>query len=113
MKKMKGIGALSIGLAFLLAPGSAIRADAASDKLTVVVTDEPKSLDPCDTDLSGNSRILHNNITEALVNLSPAISTALGVPHDQLVQVAMGKVHLAPEQWTYLGRRFSIQEPQQ
>ncbi|MBY3417434.1 ABC transporter substrate-binding protein [Rhizobium laguerreae] len=72
MKKMKGIGALSIGLAFLLAPGSAIRADAASDKLTVVVTDEPKSLDPCDTDLSGNSRILHNNITEALVNLSPA-----------------------------------------
>ena len=71
MKKIKAIGALSIGLAFLLAPGSAIRADAASDKLTVVVTDEPKSLDPCDTDLSGNSRILHNNITETLVNLEP------------------------------------------
>ncbi len=71
MKKITGIHALSMGLAISLAAGVAIPARAAPDKLTVVVTDEPKSLDPCDTDLSGNSRILHNNITEALVNLSP------------------------------------------
>jgi peptide/nickel transport system substrate-binding protein len=71
MKKIMGIHALSMGLAMSLAASAAIPARAASDKLTVVVTDEPKSLDPCDTDLSGNSRILHNNITEALVNLSP------------------------------------------
>ncbi|YCI06779.1 ABC transporter substrate-binding protein (plasmid) [Ensifer sp. D2-11] len=66
---MKRTNALSVGVALLL--GAAIPAHAASDKLTVVVTDEPKSLDPCDTDLSGNSRVMHNNITEALVNLSP------------------------------------------
>lgn len=45
---------------------------AQSDTLTVVVTDEPKSLDPCDNDLSNNSRVLRNNITETLVNLDPA-----------------------------------------
>lgn len=45
---------------------------AQSDTLTVVVTDEPKSLDPCDTDLSNNARVLRNNITETLVNLDPA-----------------------------------------
>jgi peptide/nickel transport system substrate-binding protein len=45
---------------------------AQSDTLTVVVTDEPKSLDPCDTDLSNNSRVLRNNVTETLVNLDPA-----------------------------------------
>jgi peptide/nickel transport system substrate-binding protein len=44
---------------------------AQTDTLTVVVTDEPKSLDPCDTDLSNNSRVLRNNITETLVNLDP------------------------------------------
>ncbi|CAN7682868.1 ABC transporter substrate-binding protein [Neorhizobium tomejilense] len=71
MKKITAIHALSMGLAISLAAGVAIPARAAPDKLTVVVTDEPKSLDPCDTDLSGNSRVLHNNITEALVNLSP------------------------------------------
>ncbi|AJD44066.1 ABC transporter substrate-binding protein [Rhizobium sp. SEMIA 4085] len=72
MKKVMRINnALSVGLALLLASGTAIPVCAASDALTVVVTDEPKSLDPCDTDLSGNSRILHNNITEALVNLNP------------------------------------------
>lgn len=59
-------------LALSLAAGTAMPVHAASDKLTVVVTDEPKSLDPCDTDLSGNARILRNNITETLVNLSPA-----------------------------------------
>lgn len=71
MKKIPAIHALGMGVAMSLAAGVAIPARAAPDKLTVVVTDEPKSLDPCDTDLSGNSRILHNNITEALVNLSP------------------------------------------
>jgi peptide/nickel transport system substrate-binding protein len=71
MKKITAIHALAMGAAMSLAAGVAIPARAAPDKLTVVVTDEPKSLDPCDTDLSGNSRILHNNITEALVNLSP------------------------------------------
>jgi peptide/nickel transport system substrate-binding protein len=71
MKKITAIQALAMGVAMSLAAGVAIPARAAPDKLTVVVTDEPKSLDPCDTDLSGNSRILHNNITEALVNLSP------------------------------------------
>lgn len=50
---------------------------AQSDALTVVVTDEPKSLDPCDTDLSNNSRVLRNNITEALVNLDPANGNVL------------------------------------
>lgn len=45
---------------------------AQSQTVTVVVTDEPKSLDPCDTDLSNNSRILRNNVTETLVNLDPA-----------------------------------------
>ncbi|AFL50998.1 peptide/nickel transport system substrate-binding protein [Sinorhizobium fredii] len=58
--------------AFTLAASVALPAYADADKLTVVVTDEPKSLDPCDTDLSGNSRILRNNVTESLVNLSPA-----------------------------------------
>ncbi|EJT06362.1 ABC transporter substrate-binding protein [Rhizobium sp. CCGE 510] len=69
MDRVKKINVLSVGMALLL--GAAIPAHSASDKLTVVVTDEPKSLDPCDTDLSGNSRVVHNNITEALVNLSP------------------------------------------
>lgn len=69
MNKIRKINALSVGMALLV--GVALPAYAASDKLTVVVTDEPKSLDPCDTDLSGNSRVMHNNITEALVNLSP------------------------------------------
>lgn len=68
---IRTIHAICIGLAISLAASVAMPAYAAEDKLTVVVTDEPKSLDPCDTDLSGNSRILHNNITEALVNLSP------------------------------------------
>ncbi len=77
MKKIKGTHALSMGLAMVLAASVAIPAYAAPDKLTVVVTDEPKSLDPCDTDLSGNSRILHNNITEALVNLSPKDGSVL------------------------------------
>ena len=45
---------------------------AQSDLMTVVVTDEPKSLDPCDTDLSNNARILRNNVTETLVNLDPS-----------------------------------------
>jgi len=58
-------------LAFSLAASVGIPASAASDKLTVVVTDEPKSLDPCDTDLSGNARVLRNNVTETLVNLDP------------------------------------------
>ncbi|MEZ2126656.1 MULTISPECIES: ABC transporter substrate-binding protein [unclassified Sinorhizobium] len=78
MKKMTLINAATIGFAALsLAASTAIPAHAASDKLTVVVTDEPKSLDPCDTDLSGNSRILRNNITETLVNLSPADGSVL------------------------------------
>jgi peptide/nickel transport system substrate-binding protein len=58
-------------IALLLSANLGEAASAASDTLTVVVTDEPKSLDPCDTDLSGNSRVLRNNITETLVNLSP------------------------------------------
>ncbi len=62
------IGLLALSLAAsVVIPGHA----AAPDALTVVVTDEPKSLDPCDTDLSGNARVLRNNITETLVNLSP------------------------------------------
>lgn len=48
---------------------------AQSDSVTVVVTDEPKSLDPCDTDLSNNSRVLRNNVTETLVNLDPTDGT--------------------------------------
>ncbi|WP_087000498.1 ABC transporter substrate-binding protein [Rhizobium sullae] len=68
--------AAKVGLAaFSLAANVSIPAHATSDTLTVVVTDEPKSLDPCDTDLSGNSRILRNNITETLVNLSPIDGT--------------------------------------
>ncbi|RFB82462.1 ABC transporter substrate-binding protein [Rhizobium leguminosarum bv. trifolii] len=63
------INVVSAGIALLL--GATLPAYSAPDKLTVVVTDEPKSLDPCDTDLSGNSRVVHNNITEALVNLNP------------------------------------------
>jgi peptide/nickel transport system substrate-binding protein len=58
-------------IALLLSANLGEAASAASGTLTVVVTDEPKSLDPCDTDLSGNSRVLRNNITETLVNLSP------------------------------------------
>lgn len=50
---------------------------AQSDLVTVVVTDEPKSLDPCDTDLSNNARILRNNVTETLVNLDPANGAVL------------------------------------
>lgn len=48
---------------------------AQTDSVTVVVTDEPKSLDPCDTDLSNNARVLRNNVTETLVNLDPADGT--------------------------------------
>ena len=53
----------------LLGTAITLPAMAQSDTLTVVVTDEPKSLDPCDTDLSNNSRVLRNNVTETLVNL--------------------------------------------
>lgn len=60
------VAALTLGTA------AALPALAQSDTLTVVVTDEPTSLDPCDTDLSNNSRVLRNNITEALVNLDPS-----------------------------------------
>jgi peptide/nickel transport system substrate-binding protein len=58
-------------LAALLGMVFALPVSAQSDALTVVVTDEPKSLDPCDTDLSNNSRVLRNNVTETLVNLDP------------------------------------------
>ncbi len=64
-------------LAALFGSAAALPAFAQSDSLTIVVTDEPKSLDPCDTDLSNNSRVLHNNITEALVNLDPANGAVL------------------------------------
>lgn len=60
------MAALVLGTAFA---GPAFAQAAA---LTVVVTDEPKSLDPCDTDLSNNARVLRNNITQTLVNLDPA-----------------------------------------
>ena len=76
MKNKAAIRVAGIGLAAMtLAAGVALPVHAASDTITVVVTDEPKSLDPCDTDLSGNSRILRNNITETLVNLSPVDGT--------------------------------------
>lgn len=62
--------------AFVLAALSGVAmiqpALAQDNTLTVVVTDEPKSLDPCDTDLSNNSRVLRNNVTETLVNLDPS-----------------------------------------
>ena len=61
----------------LLGTALAGPASAQADSLTVVVTDEPKSLDPCDTDLSNNSRVLRNNITETLVNLDPANGAVL------------------------------------
>ena len=59
-------------LAVLLGTALVAPALAQSDTITIVVTDEPKSLDPCDTDLSNNARILRNNVTETLVNLDPA-----------------------------------------
>ena len=61
----------------LLGTALASPAFAQADSLTVVVTDEPKSLDPCDTGLSNNSRVLRNNITETLVNLDPANGAVL------------------------------------
>jgi len=61
----------------LLGTALASPAMAQAQALTVVVTDEPKSLDPCDTDLSNNSRVLRNNITETLVNLNPADGSVL------------------------------------
>ena len=64
-------------LAALLGTAFALPALAQSDTLTVVVTDEPKSLDPCDTDLSNNSRVLRNNVTETLVNLDPGTGEAV------------------------------------
>jgi peptide/nickel transport system substrate-binding protein len=71
MKKLSIGTSMIFGLTTFLAANVTIPVYAAANKLTVVVTDEPKSLDPCDTDLSGNARILRNNITETLVNLSP------------------------------------------
>ncbi|GLQ10548.1 ABC transporter substrate-binding protein [Devosia yakushimensis] len=59
-------------LVLLLGTALIAPAFAQSDSITIVVTDEPKSLDPCDTDLSNNARILRNNVTETLVNLDPA-----------------------------------------
>lgn len=63
--------------ALSLSGAVAMPALAQSDSLTVVVTDEPKSLDPCDTDLSNNSRVLRNNVTETLVNLDPTSGEAV------------------------------------
>ncbi len=40
--------------------------------LTVVLQEEPTSLDACDTNYVGNSRVVRNNITETLVNISVA-----------------------------------------
>jgi peptide/nickel transport system substrate-binding protein len=59
-------------LALLLGTTLVTPAFAQADSITVVVTDEPRSLDPCDTDLSNNARVLRNNVTETLVNLDPA-----------------------------------------
>ncbi|MDH4442467.1 MAG: ABC transporter substrate-binding protein [Rhizobium sp.] len=39
--------------------------------LFIVLQEEPTSLDACDTNYVGNSRVLRNNITETLVNISP------------------------------------------
>lgn len=63
----------------LLALGAAVVpvAAVAQDHVTVVVSDEPKSLDPCDTDLSNNARVLRNNVTESLVNLDPMTGEAV------------------------------------
>jgi peptide/nickel transport system substrate-binding protein len=88
MKNKAAVNVARIALAAMALTASvAMPAQAASDKLTVVVTDEPKSLDPCDTDLSGNSRILRNNVTETLVNLSPvdgAVTPSLATGWKQL-----------------------------
>jgi len=43
----------------------------AADPLVIVVSEEPSSLDPCDTNTSATSRILRNNVTETLVNVDP------------------------------------------
>ena len=77
MNRILSWNAAAFGLVTVLMTSVAVPAHATSDTLTVVVTDEPKSIDPCDTDLSGNSRVLRNSITETLVNLSPQDGSVL------------------------------------
>lgn len=53
-------------VAALLIPGAVLAQD-----LTIVLPEEPNSMDACDTNYTANSRVLRNNITETLVNISP------------------------------------------
>lgn len=53
-------------LAALLIPGAALAQD-----LTIVLPEEPNSMDACDTNYTANSRVQRNSITETLVNISP------------------------------------------
>ncbi len=62
------LGALSLA-AILALSSSGLAQDRA---LTVVLQEEPTSLDACDTNYVGNSRVVRNNITETLVNISVA-----------------------------------------
>jgi peptide/nickel transport system substrate-binding protein len=64
--------ATGVIVAAMLMGGAVPAAIAQPQILTVVVPIEPTSLDPCDSDLSNNARVLRNNITEALVRLDPA-----------------------------------------
>lgn len=52
-----------------LTPGGALAQETRG--LTIVLPEEPNSLDACDTNYTGNSRVLRNNVTETLVNISP------------------------------------------
>lgn len=44
----------------------------AQQLLRIVIQEEPASLDPCDTGFNANSRVVRNNVTETLVNISVA-----------------------------------------
>ncbi len=60
----------SLAVAFI-ALAAATPALAQDRPLTIVLQEEPVSLDACDTNYVGNSRVIRNNVTETLVNISP------------------------------------------
>lgn len=67
---------------------------AAQQVLKIVLQEEPASLDPCDTNHSANSRLIRNNVTETLVNISAADGSV--VP-----SLALSWEQLSPTAWRF------------
>jgi peptide/nickel transport system substrate-binding protein len=68
--------------------------DSTQGKITVVLQNEPSSMDPCDSHLSANGPILVDNITEPLVHLDVRNNTLSP-------RLALSWIQTTPTVWTF------------